>query len=272
MLRNQMDREPPVIEEELHAFVDGELPAERLAVVERWLATHADDAARVAAWRAQAEAIRARYGAVADEAVPARFDVQKLARSGRRWTRIAAAAIILALLGGGGAGWFGRGAWEGAGPARSVTAEAIDAHRLYVVEVRHPVEVPGSEATHLGQWLSRRIGYSLRAPDLDGAGLKLVGGRLLPSSAGPGAAFFMYEGTTGERFTVYCRKVNAPESSLRYRSANMVGSLAWIEDDVGFVVSGPPDRVRLQKIAEAVQEQIEAPPASRLSDARGTRR
>jgi hypothetical protein len=38
------------------------------------------------------------------------------------------------------------------------------------------------------------------------------------------------------------------------------------------VVSGPPDRVRLQKIAEAVQQQIEAPPASRLSDARGTRR
>jgi len=267
-----MDREPPVIEEELHAFVDGELPAERLAVVERWLSTHADDAARVAAWRAQAEAIRARYRAVVDAAVPARFDIHKLARSGRRWTRLAAAAIILALLGGGGAGWFGRGAFEGAGPARTVTAEAIDAHRLYVVEVRHPVEVPGSEATHLGQWLSRRIGYPLRAPDLDGAGLKLVGGRLLPSSAGPGAAFFMYEGATGERFTVYCRKVNAPESSLRYRSANMVGSFAWIEDDVGFVVSGPPDRARLQKIAEAVQAQIEAPPASKLSEAGAGRR
>ena len=267
-----MDREPPVIEEELHAFVDGELPAERHAVVEQWLATHADDAARVAAWRAQAEAIRARYGAVDNEPLPARFDLQKLARSGRRWTRLAAAAIILALLGGGAAGWFARGVWDGAGPARTVTAEAVDAHRLYVVEVRHPVEVPGSEATHLAQWLSRRVGYSLRAPDLDGSGLKLVGGRLLPSSAGPGAAFFMYEGTTGERFTVYCRKVNAPESSLRYRSADMVGSFAWVEDDVAFVVSGPPDRARLQKIAEAVQAQIEAPPASKLSDAGAGRR
>ena len=267
-----MDRELPVTEEELDAFVDGELPAERQAVVGKWLATHADDAARVAAWRAQAEAIRARYGAAASEPVPARFDLQRLARSGRNWRRLAAAAIILALLGGGAAGWFGRGAWDGAGPARAVTAEAIDAHRLYVVEVRHPVEVPGSEAAHLAQWLSRRIGYPLRAPDLDSAGLKLVGGRLLPSSAGPGAAFFMYEGTTGERFTVYCRKVNAPESSLRYRTANMVGSFAWVEDAVAFVVSGPPDRPRLQKIAEAVQEQIEAPPASKLSDARGVPR
>lgn len=266
-----MDREPPVIEEELHAFVDGELPAERQAVVEQWLATHADDATRVAAWRAQAEAIRARYDAVTNEAVPARFDLQKLADSGRNWRRLAAAAIILAFVGGGGAGWFGRDAFEGAGPARAVTAEAIDAHRLYVVEVRHPVEVTGADATHLAQWLSRRIGYALRAPDLEAVGLKLVGGRLLPSAAG-GAAFFMYEGTSGERFTVYCRKVSAPESSLRYRAVNMIGSFAWVEDDVAFVVSGPPERARLQKVAEAVQEQIEAPPASRLSDARAMAR
>src|SRR5882757_8096784 len=111
-----MDREPLVTEEELHAFVDGELPAERHAVVEQWLTTHADDAARVAAWRAQAGAIHARYGAVADEPVPARFDLRKLARAERKWRQLAAAAIILALLGGGGVGWFGRGVWEGAGP------------------------------------------------------------------------------------------------------------------------------------------------------------
>ncbi|HKS63850.1 MAG TPA: anti-sigma factor, partial [Xanthobacteraceae bacterium] len=57
-----IDREPPVTEEELHAYVDGELAADRRAAVERWLASHAEDAARVAAWRAQADAIRARYG------------------------------------------------------------------------------------------------------------------------------------------------------------------------------------------------------------------
>ena len=36
---------------------------DRRDAVEAWLANHPDDAARVAAWRAQAEAIRARYGA-----------------------------------------------------------------------------------------------------------------------------------------------------------------------------------------------------------------
>lgn len=267
-----IDREPPVTEDELHAYVDGELPADRKAAVERWLAAHADDAARVAAWRAQAEAVRTRYGAVAEEPVPKRFDLDALARSGRNWSRLAAAAIILAFVFGGGAGWLGRGVWDGAAPAQGVTAEAVDAHRLYVVEVRHPVEVPGTDSVHLGQWLSRRIGYTLRAPDLDAAGLKLIGGRLLPSPSGPAAAFFMYEGTSGERFTIYCRRAKAPESALRYRAAGVVGSVSWVEDDVAFVVSGPSDRARLQKVAEAVYEQIEPrQPTGRVSDARGVR-
>ena len=63
-----IDRNSPVTEDELHAYVDGELPADRREAVEAWLANHPDDAARVAAWRAQADAIRARYGAVAERA------------------------------------------------------------------------------------------------------------------------------------------------------------------------------------------------------------
>ena len=65
-----VDRDLPVTEEELHAHVDAQLPADRRAAVEHWLAEHPDDLARVTGWRAQAEAIRARYGAVADEPVP----------------------------------------------------------------------------------------------------------------------------------------------------------------------------------------------------------
>ena len=46
----------PVTEEELHAYVDGELPADRNEVVASWLAAHPGDAATVAVWRTQAEA------------------------------------------------------------------------------------------------------------------------------------------------------------------------------------------------------------------------
>ncbi|HMK80966.1 MAG TPA: anti-sigma factor [Xanthobacteraceae bacterium] len=252
-----VDREPPVTEEELHAYVDRELVAERRAAVEAWLASHPDDAARVAAWRAQADAIRAKYGPIADEPVPARFDVNRLARSDWRWSRLAAAAV-LALVAGAAAGWFGRGAFDGATPARSVTAEALDAYKLYVVEVRHPVEVPGSESVHLGQWLTRRLGYSVQAPVLDAAGLKLIGGRLLPSyNSGPPSAFFMYEGPTGERFTVYSRRATMPQMALRYRDAGSIGSVMWVENQIAFVVNGPADQERLKKVAEAIYEQID---------------
>jgi anti-sigma factor RsiW len=251
-----IDRDPPVTEEELHAYVDGELAADRRVAVERWLGSHAEDAARVAAWRAQAEAIRARYGAAADEPVPLRFNLDRLARQGRKWSRFAAAAAVAALLIGGAAGWFGRGAWEGAGPARVVTTEAFDAHRLYIAEVRHPIEVKAGE-NHLNPWLSRRIGYQVASPNLDTLGLKLLGGRLLPGNSGRAAALYMYEGTSGERFTIYCRRDQQPQSSLRYRATGPVGSVFWIEDDMAFVVSGPADRARLQKIAETVYEQIE---------------
>src|SRR5450432_2613169 len=49
---------------ERHAFVDGELPADRQDAVTTWLAEHPEHAALVAAWRAQADSIRERYGAV----------------------------------------------------------------------------------------------------------------------------------------------------------------------------------------------------------------
>ena len=50
--------------------------------VDAWLATHPDDAALVAAWRAQADAIRARYGAVASEPVPERLALDSVLRNG----------------------------------------------------------------------------------------------------------------------------------------------------------------------------------------------
>ncbi|TMJ01451.1 MAG: anti-sigma factor [Alphaproteobacteria bacterium] len=271
-----VDREPTVSEEELHAYVDGQIAGGECAVVEKWLESHPEDAARVAAWRAQAEAIRARYGAVASEPVPPRFDLDRLTRANRKWPRLAAAAALLAFLVGGTAGWLGRGAWEGAMPARAVTTEALDAHRLYIAEVRHPIEVKAGES-HLNPWLARRIGYPLPTPDLDTLGLKLLGGRLLPGTSGRAAALYMYEGSTGERFTVYCRRDQAPQTALRYRATGPVGSFFWVDDDVAFVVSGPADRARLQKVAETVYEQVESHQRTsstlrHLSDVRAVRR
>src|SRR5438128_7425091 len=104
----------PVTDDELHAFVDGELPADRRKAVEAWLAAHPEDAARVAAWRAHSELIRVRYGGIARNPVPAHLALDRLARAERKWTWLAACAVLCAFLVGGATGWFGRGAVEGA--------------------------------------------------------------------------------------------------------------------------------------------------------------
>jgi anti-sigma factor RsiW len=259
-----IDRDRPVTEDELHAYVDGELPDDRKETVSAWRAGNPEQAALVASWRAQAEAIRARYGAVIDEPVPERLKLDQIIRNdianarGASWKAMAAVAATLAFIVGGGAGWFAHGVVSAA-PTGSdmITADAVEAYRLYVVEVRHPVEVPGSELTHMRQWLSKRVGEELRIPDLQSIGLKLVGGRLLPGPSGTAAAFYMYESASGERYTIYCAKAGGPETALRFKHGERYASFTWVDDKVGYVVSGPADRDRLEAVTKTVYEQID---------------
>src|ERR1700704_1317426 len=99
--------EIPVTEDELHAYVDNELPAERRADVEEGLAAHPDDAERVRSWRTMAETLHARYAAVADEPVPKRLEIERLVRQPRKWIYGAVAATLVAFLAGGGGGGGG---------------------------------------------------------------------------------------------------------------------------------------------------------------------
>ncbi|MBN9004376.1 MAG: anti-sigma factor [Rhizobiales bacterium] len=251
------DPKIPVTEDELHAYVDNELPAERRSDVEAWLATHPYDDERVQAWRAMADALHARYDRVADEAIPRRLEIDRLVSQPRRWMMGAIAATLVAFAAGGGAGWFARGADAATSAFPSVTADALEAHRLYVVEVRHPVEVPGSERAHLQQWLSKRCGWAVHAPELGTTGLKLVGGRLLPGPAGP-ASFLMYESASGERFTIYASRVKSENTQMRYATQANDGAMFWTEGGIGFVLSGPDNnKDRLQQVARLVYDQTE---------------
>jgi anti-sigma factor RsiW len=261
-------RDSPVTDEELHAYIDGELPADRQNAVAAWLAAQPEQAAQVAAWRAQGDSIRARFGAVVNEPVPERLKLDQVIKrthaNNRSWMAMAAAAATVAFLVGGTAGWVARGASASSPTSfETVTADALDAYKLYVVEVRHPVEVPGSERAHMTQWLSKRLGAELRIPELQTIGLKLVGGRLLPGATGA-AAFYMYEGTSGERFTIYCAKAKAKATALRFKSDDNSAAFYFVDDRVAYVVSGPADRDRLESVAKTIYEQVDKTGARKL--------
>src|SRR5262249_58595408 len=93
-------------------------------------------------------------------------------------------------------------------------------------------------------------------------GIKFVGGRLLP---GPGGAdaFYMYEGAPGERFTIYCAKASAPPAACRYTTGERAAAFYWADGKVAYVVSGPADRERLEKVAKTAYEQMERDDAKR---------
>jgi anti-sigma factor RsiW len=106
------DGERPITDDDLHAFVDGVLDAERRLAVERHLAQYPEAAARVAAWHSVGALLHEATDWKAEEPVPARLYIDRLleARRARRWqpARVAA-GILLALTVGAGAGWMARG-------------------------------------------------------------------------------------------------------------------------------------------------------------------
>jgi anti-sigma factor RsiW len=204
--------------------------------------------------------IRDKWGKVAEEKVPERLQPDRIVARTRSLARKIAAAAAIAFVLGATAGWFGRdflfGGRDGEN-ARALADAAIEAHRIYIAEVRHPIEVRADEA-HLVPWLSRRVGHLLKAPDLAPEGLKLLGGRLLSGPHGIATAFFMYEGGTGERVTLTtARTMREGETAFQWRASGDIGAVAWIESGLAFVVAGPAERERLDRVARRVFDAYE---------------
>lgn len=245
----------PVTESELHAFVDCALPEGRRADVEAYLATHADEAARVEAYRRQSEALHLQYDAVLDEPLPERL---RLSVRPQRRTLVRAAAAAAWLAVGAAAGWLARGV-EPPPVARtvSIARDAALAHAVYTPEVRHPVEVGADQEQHLVAWLSKRLGGEVRPPLLTEFGYQLVGGRLLPADGGP-AAQFMYQDGVGHRLTLYVRTDAGDnrETAFRFAQEGKVRVFYWVDGPFGYALTGELDREPLLRAANTVYRQI----------------
>jgi anti-sigma factor RsiW len=258
--------ERPIGDDDLQAYVDGRLAPDRVAAVEAYLEDHPDVAARIGAYRRQLQELKDRLRPKAEEPIPARLRVGAILAERRlskhRHLRAIALSCIWLVIGSA-LGWSAK---EALGPTMSLSEasvrlssmlrEAVSAHRIFVAEVAHPVEVKADQAAHLAQWITKRLGRSLPIPNLSGAGLKLMGGRVLP--AGPEtAAQLMYEDEQGTRVTLYVRAGESGQTAFRFAQHGDLLTFYWIDDGYGFVVSAMIDRDRLLKIAELVFHQLE---------------
>jgi anti-sigma factor RsiW len=254
----------PVDEDDLQASVDGRLAPERAEMLETYLAAHPEERERLSQYAEQREALRVAFGAVSETPAPTHLRVAYLLTEQRRrrrqqFTRIAASVVLLFL--GGIGGWTARDlvprltSSASAVLASTVFDDAIAAHRTFSVETRHPVEVGANEEAHLVQWLSKRLGHRLIAPDLAALGFQLMGGRLLPADSGP-AAMFMYEDGKGTRLSCYYLSVDfAGETEFKYREQNGISAFYWVDDGLAYAITANAPRELLLKVAEIVYQQ-----------------
>jgi anti-sigma factor RsiW len=254
----------PVGEDDLTAYVDGRLAEDRRTSVERYMEDAPEIRARVAADRAARESLRLWLKPIAELPIPDRLRVDVILRRRREtfhWRVRASAACVAFLLAGGAVGWTA----HDYAPVRqssqlaflsTTAADAISAHRIFVVETLHPVEVGAAQEPHLIQWLSRRVGHPLAVPNLAEQGYVLMGGRVLPAGS-EAAAQFMYESKAGHRLTVYVRASTGNDTQFRFVESKGVSAFSWIDQGLGFALVGTIDRPQLLDIADAVYQQVD---------------
>lgn len=249
----------PITEDDLLAFVDGQLDEQRRLEVLAYLDTNPEAAVRVAVYKHQNNAMHKYFDPVLEEPIPKRlltYRASSRMRSVHVWRY---AAILAWVFIGGLVGWMLHGTLdERQAPAYAFAQQAVTAHAIYVSEVTHPVEVAADQEAHLVKWLSNRLGVEIRAPQLSKAGYDLIGGRLLPSEAGP-AAQFMYEDAAGKRLTLYIRAgmKSAHEEVYHYLQEGNVGVSYWMDEHIACALSGELEKTRLLKLAENIYDQLE---------------
>jgi len=253
----------PIDEDDLHAFVDGQLALDRHAPLQRYLDADPDAARRVATYQAQRAELRAIFLVPETGTLPPRLDLASILQE-RRDRRIArwriAAAIALALGIGGTGGWF---LHQPPAPGRTALAmqvlkqEALASHLVYASDRRHPIEVVASDEPHLKQWLSNRLGQKVAPPDLSALGYQLIGGRLLATEHGAPAALFMYNNAAGQRLSLLLRPMapdlKAPDTDIKDAG---ISGCAWIAKGMGYAVVGAMPDSELDRVADLVRAQL----------------
>jgi anti-sigma factor RsiW len=251
------DRPDDITEDELHAYVDGQLPQDRRAEIEAWLSNHPAMAAEVAEWRLQNDGIRQLFPMETPKPGDRRYLAQRPRATRRRVVHAAAAVALFAagaLAGGFGITQFGA---DGFRPGVTGIQEAARANFLiYASEVRHPIEVGADEQPHLVTWLGKRVGTVIVTPDFSGQGFHLIGGRLVPFDGQP-AALLMYEDETGERLTILVgRDESGRSSGFRFDKSDDVQTYYWTDNAIGYALSGRIDRDRLEALTEVAYRQF----------------
>ncbi|MBB3456114.1 anti-sigma factor RsiW [Rhizobium sp. BK313] len=252
----------PITEDDLHAYVDDALDAERRAEIVAYLESHADVAARVEGYHLQRRKLRDVFDPIADEPVPTALNLAHMIEGRRNRAVIApwwmAAAATALFVFGGGSGWWLHGlslpANEG---VVALAREAVDNYGAYASDKVRPVELRADDSAKLVAWASERLQHPVSLPDLSASGYRLMGGRVTATTHGPGL-MLMYDNDHGTRLVLLTRPMLVDQNKpMDEHSEGTTTGFTWASNGMGYSLVGPSTSEDLHPLANDIRHQVE---------------
>jgi anti-sigma factor RsiW len=248
---------------DIHLALDGEMPAEERADFEAWLAANPEMKAKNARFAEDARRLREAFAGVLKEPVPERLTeivTGNQSKGATSWLpnwRTAAAAAVIFAAGIAGGYLAGTGGLRLNAQAEDELAEnAIGAYVTYAVDKGHTVEVSGADRSYLENWLSKRTGLKLVAPDLKAEGFELLGGRLLPGGENP-AALLVYKDQKDNQISIYMIAKGETKTRGTYTAeSGAPTAIYWLDKNFGCAIVGALPQERLSEVARAAWKQL----------------
>jgi anti-sigma factor RsiW len=239
-------------EQQLMAYVDGELDVEAARAVEALIAADPEARRTVERFREASALLRAACaeGFYADGT--ARLPPAPLRRAFRRIASHAAVAAVAQLIGFGGGVVSSRMVI----PERQrLLDEVAEYHSVQSHETKHLVEVPAAQSDDLTTWLGRRLERHLAVPDLTAAGLHFAGGRMVVIEREPAAAL-IYTRDDGLPVAICIMRIGGTASGVRVDRRGDQSLASWGDGAYTYIVAGDLTASDARAIAERAAPQL----------------
>ncbi|WP_187488403.1 anti-sigma factor family protein [Duffyella gerundensis] len=222
-------------EQELHAWMDGEVDDARAEKIERYLAENPQIAAEMAALRQDKQLLRQAMHRQPPYAtnVDAHYFHRRLRQ--QRFRKLALACVLVLSVGIGGiTGWQISAQMN----AHLPMEDAVQAFRLFGDQSQLPLDVSAAQQADLTRWVTRYFIHGDLPPNLEQYGFKPLGARLMATAQGP-AALVMYEDPHGTRLAWYIRPLSPIKMSHGERQAEDVMAQYWSDAHYNYALVTP---------------------------------
>lgn len=223
----------PLPEEDIHAFIDGELDVARARAVAAQIAADPALAAKVAAYQTDKALLASHYGPLLTRPVPLKMSRAIMRRPVRvNFRQLAmAASVLIAVV----AAFGYRMLLPGNGTAID-TAVAV-----------HGGQVAGQQIAADAARISETLGLTLKLPDLSKAGYTLADVTVVPGGRGK-AVKIAYRNAAGEPFTLYLENSAGREQFEITKRGDVLVCL-WQDDVLSTVMVGKMPAAEMLRVA-----------------------